>query len=157
MKEKEGYHKDKEILKFIIIVFIFLVILTLVYYFLFYTRVCKDKECFANSLVKCDKASWINDAEEATWLYTIKGISDSSCEVEVKLLIIKKGKIEMEKAQGKSMSCYIPLNTFVSPEQDLGRCSGVLKEEMQDLLIKRLHSYILENLGKVSEELTKPL
>lgn len=157
MTEKEGDYRNKEILKFIVVVFIFLLILTFVYYFFFYRRVCKDKQCFANSLVECNKAMWINDAEEATWLYTIKGASENNCEVEVKLLIIKKGKVEMEKAQGKSMTCSLPLNTFISPEQDLGRCSGLLKEELQDLLIRRLNSYILENLGQVSEELTKPI
>lgn len=157
MEEKESYYRNKEILKFIIIVFIFLVILTFVYYFFFYRKICQNKDCFANSLVKCNKAVWINDAEEATWLYTIKGASEKDCEVEVKLLIVKKGKVEMEKAQGKSMTCYLPLNTFMSPEQDLGKCSGLLKEELQDLLIKRLNSYIIENLGQVSEELTKPI
>lgn len=156
MKEA-GYYRNKEISKFIVIVLAFLTLISFTYYFYFYTKICNSKECFTESLVNCDKSSWINDAEEATWRYTIEGVSEDKCNVNVELLIIKKGKIEMEKAQGKSMVCSIPLYTLVSPEQDLSRCSGELKEEMQELLIKRLHSYILENLGKVSEELTKAI
>ncbi len=155
MIEKEGYYRTKEVLKFFIIFLVFLIVLISVYYFFFYTEVCNDKECFESFLAKCKRVEWINDAEEATWIYTIKGISEESCEVEVKLLIVKRGKIEMTKAEGKSMTCYLPLNTFMSPEQDLASCNGLLKEELQELLIKRLHSYILENLGKISEELTK--
>ncbi len=157
MPEKEDYYRSKEVLKFAIMVFIFLLILAFAYYFFFYTKTCKDKDCFANSLVKCSKARWINDAEEAAWLYTIKGVSGENCEVDAKLLIVKKGKAEMARAEGKSMTCELPLSTFISPEQDLSRCSGLLKEELQGLLIERLHSYILENLGKVGEELVKPI
>jgi hypothetical protein len=155
MAEKEGYYKSKEILKFLIISLLFLIILISVYSVFFYTRVCKDKQCFSSALIKCSRVVWINDAEEATWIYTIKGVFEDSCEVEVELSIVKKGGAEMAGAEGKSMTCYLPLETFASPEQDLGRCNGLLKEELQDLLIKRLHSYILENLGQVNEELTK--
>ncbi len=155
MVEEERYYRDQEILKFIIIIFVFLAVLTFVYFILFYTRECENRDCFSNALLKCNKAVWVNDVEEATWAYTIKGISEESCEVEVKLLVVKKGGVEMESVQGESMTCYIPLNTFISPEQDLGRCNGVLKEKLQEMLIKRLHSYILENLGEIGEELTK--
>ncbi len=155
MVEEGGYYRDQEILKFVIIIFVFLAVLTFFYFILFYTRECDNRDCFSSALLKCNRAVWVNDLEEATWAYTIKGISEENCEVEVKLLIVKKGRAEMESVQGEGMTCYIPLNTFMSPEQDLGRCEGVLKEKLQEMLIKRLHSYILENLGEISEELTK--
>ena len=164
MKEKEEFKKKKieyerkeELLKFIIILFIFLFILVIVYYFFLHTKKCPDQQCFADALLSCKKAKWTNDAEEATWIYTINGRSGDNCEVEVRLHTIKKGKLDLGKAEGKSMNCYLPIGVVESPEQDLGNCKGELKEDLQDLIIKRMHSYILENLGDIGEELISPL
>ncbi len=157
MIEKRGYYKSKEILKFAIVVSVSLCALMIIYYVFLYTETCKSEDCFITSLTKCRKARWINDAEEAIWLYTIKGISERSCEVEVKSLSIKKGKLDIGEAESKSMTCYLPLGTVSSPEEDLNRCTGELKEELQELIIKRIHSYVLENLGEISKEVTSPL
>jgi len=157
MRKKEVYKRNVEILKFIIVLLVFLSILIIIYYFFLYTKTCQDQECFTESLVRCKRARWTNDAEEATWLYTINGKSGKNCGIEVKLLVIKKGKIDIGKTEGKSMTCYLPLSIASSPEQDLGKCTGPLKEDLQDLIINRMHSYVLENLGEISEELIKPL
>ena len=151
------YKRGKEILKFVIVLVIFLAVLAVVYYLFFYAETCPDQECFSKAIVKCDRARWLNDAEEATWFYTIKGSSGGNCEIEVKLLNIKKGKTDIGKAEGKSMLCYTPLGVMTSPGKDLASCTGQLKEELQDLIIKKMHSYILENLGKINEELTKAI
>lgn len=154
---KEGGSRYAEILKSAIWILVFLIVLVVIYWSLLYTRTCENQECFNTYLLECKKAEWINDAEEATWLYTIKGISEKTCEVEVKLLVIKSGKMDMKEAEGKMMNCKIPEGVVTNPSQNLEYCSGLLKEEFQELIIKRMHSYILENLGEISEELTKPI
>lgn len=153
----KGYHKGEEILKFSIIVVLFLIVLLSVYYFFLYTKTCQAEECFYKALVSCKKAKWINDAEEGTWLYIIKGASGQNCRVEVKLLLAKEGILDIGKIEGKNMDCYLPPEIVAGPEQDLARCTGPLKEGLQNLVIKRMHSYILENLGEISEEMIKPL
>ena len=155
--KKEEYKRGSEIIKLIIIAVIFVGVLAIVYFLTIYTEKCSDNACFDTRLVNCKKATWINDAEEAAWLYSIKGKESGNCEVEVKLLLIKKGKAEIEKAEGKSMTCYLPLNTMSSPGENLEYCTGKLKEELQDIIIKRMHSYILDNLGEIKEELTRPI
>ena len=55
------------------------------------------------------------------------------------------------------MVCQTPLGSAVSPEQNLKNCNGKLKEDLQEIVIQRMHSYILKNVGEVSEELVKPL
>jgi hypothetical protein len=53
------------------------------------------------------------------------------------------------------MTCYYPLGTAAYAEKDLSKCHGLLKEELQTIIINKLHAYILENLGKVEEGLEK--
>ena len=155
--KKGVYRRNAEILKFVIAVVILLSVSAIVYYFFFYTKTCQDQECFSKSIVECKRVEWINDAEEAIWFYSIEGKSENKCEVEVKLLTVKKGKSDMGEAEGKSMLCYLPLNTMTSPGGDLEKCTGPLKEDLQSLIITRMHSYILENLGEISEEFVSPL
>ena len=157
MAKEEVYKKNIEVLKFVVVAIIFLAILIVVYYFFVYTEKCENENCFNEHLTKCRKTKWLNDAEEATWMYTIKGYFKKSCEVEVKVLNIKQGKLDIKEAEGKSMNCYISPGIIVKPAENIEYCTGELKEEMQDIIIKRMHSYILENLGEISEELTKPM
>ena len=51
------------------------------------------------------------------------------------------------------MKCLLPLGNINAPEGDISKCSGELKEEMQSLIIQKLHAYILDNLGKISSEM----
>ena len=152
-----GFDKKLEIIKLSILFFVLLVSCLLTYYFFFYERACLDKECFQKALVECKKAKWKNDMADATWLYTIKGPYKGKCEIEVKLLLAKEGKSDITEAEGKKMSCFLPLSIIENPEQDLNKCNGELKEELQGLMIKRMHSYILENLGEIGEELIQPI
>jgi len=39
------------------------------------------------------------------------------------------------------------------PESNIGKCTGLLKEGLQDLVIKKLHTYLVQNLGKLNLEL----
>jgi hypothetical protein len=149
----------KEKFKYKKIIILSLVLLVLIVVFLIYllypfTKECYDKECFSESLVNCEKAQWINDDQDATWFYSILGEKDRKCEIKVKLLQTKKGGLELRKIEGTSMVCELPLKTMLIPEQNLEKCHGLLKEGLQDLIIKKMHSYILENIGEITKNIT---
>ncbi len=119
------------------------------------TKECSNLECFNSALEKCKKAAWLSDENDAAWEYTIKGKANEECEVNVKLVEIKQGKTDVLKLQGMEMKCYVPAGFSGNPQADLSKCHGALKEEMQDVIINKMHSYILDNIGKISSDLTK--
>lgn len=160
-KKNKPYHLGIEIIKLIVIGMIIVLSSVAVYYFFFYSSSCENKDCFYSALVSCERVKWINDAQEASWLYTIEGKgrmpgaedTEAKCIVAVKLLQGKKGTTDIMSAEGKEMKCYIPLGTSTVPGQKLEFCTGELKEELQNLIIKRMHKYLLENLEGINEEI----
>jgi len=154
---KEEYPRRGWILKLLICVVVLLLVALILYYLFLYSRKCSDEACFNKNLVECRRAVWINDAEEATWLYAVRKKIKDGCEVKIQLRTIKQGPVDIGKTEGKSMKCYSPLGVMTSPGQDLTKCTGPLKEAFQDLIIKKMHAYILQNLGEINEELTKPI
>ena len=108
--EKEGaYRRHVEILKFLVVAAVFFGILLIAYLLVINTEKCLDQECFYSHLAYCDSASWDSDSPEATWGYVIKGETEGQCEVEAKLLLLKKGKVELEALQGESMKYLLSL------------------------------------------------
>lgn len=128
-----------------------------IYYAYFYMKQCNTLECFASAMEDCSRRSYISDIADTIISYTILGNADNKCEINVKLIRIKKGGAELAILEGKEMLCYTPLGVYTAPEKDLKNCHGILKEEIQELIIKRMHTQILENIGKISEETTKIL
>ena len=59
----------------------------------------------------------------------------------------------MEKLSGFNMVCTFPEGISTYPERDIERCHGRLKEELQKIVINRLHKYLIENLGEIEENL----
>lgn len=139
--------------RLILLIAIIILLGFLIYYIFFYSRLCTNSSCFADVQKKCSKFSYTDNAEEATWKYTIKGKAGEECKINVELLQAKKGNVELEKLEGLEMNCYIDLGFGGSPQSDLRRCHGLLKEELQQLLIQKMHSYILSNIGKIDEAL----
>ena len=54
--------------------------------------------------------------------------------------------------EGQSMTCMLPLGVVMAPESDIGICHGLLKEGLQDLVIRKLHTYLVQNLGRLNLE-----
>jgi hypothetical protein len=104
-------------------------------------------------MTKCKRASFVNEQTEASWGYEIKGKADNQCTIEVTLLLAKKGELRISEIVGDSMICSYKIGTATYAEKDLSVCHGLLKEELQTLIINKLHAYILENLGQVAEGL----
>ena len=61
----------------------------------------------------------------------------------------------MTSLEGEEMTCYTQLGSISSPQGNLANCHCLLKEDMQSLIINKLHNYIVVNLGTINEELEK--
>jgi hypothetical protein len=51
------------------------------------------------------------------------------------------------------MICSLERGVVIAPESSLDDCAGELKEGLQDLVISRLHKYIVQNIGKINADL----
>ena len=147
-------HRGKR-LNFDRVVMFFLIVLVLVavflVYYLFYDYdECFDEGCFFGALESCDKVTFVRVGEDVDWSYKVLGVSVGECDVDVELLRLKKGDLDLEVLDGESMVCDV-LGFKNYPEEDISRCSGKLKEEMQEIVIQRMHDYLLENLGDLEE------
>lgn len=143
---------DKEKRNFIIGLII-VVLLILGIYYAFKPDRCQDYECFRQHMVECNPAKYINEEREASWGYEVRGKVGNQCDVRVTLLMAKEGELKLTKFEGDYMDCYYPLGTAAFPDEDLGACTGVLKEDLQQRIIEKLHEYVLDNIGEIRGEL----
>jgi len=141
--------------KMFFLFFIILIVSILVfgsYFLFFYSKACPDMACFIKAMEKCNKVYVTKQDVNSDWKYRIIGSGfEESCRVRITLLKIKQGSIDGEKLQGKEMVCDLLKGDSQYPEKDLSRCTGQLKEEMQDLIIQRMHKYLLQNIGEVKQ------
>jgi hypothetical protein len=150
----QGYSKKAIGISFLI-VFIALILFAS-YFFFYYRRPCGTSGCFSEAGLSCKKVFWIREDAQASWYYEINGKSgDDNCKVGVKILKMKQGTIESEKLEGKEMDCIVDRRELTSPESDMAKCSGPLKEELQDIIIQRMHDYLLQNIGEIEEEFSE--
>ena len=102
-------------------------------------------------MVYCNKVKFIGGTD-MIFEYAIKGSSNGHCEVGVLLLQGELNNQDSIKLEGLEMSCFLPKGVVMIPESDIGRCHGLLKEGLQDLVIERLHTYLVQNLGQINLE-----
>jgi hypothetical protein len=114
---------------------------------------CSTEACFKTELWKCSKVSFLNAGENSTWMYKIEGFSGDECVVYAKAVSIKADVATGTALSGKDMTCYIPKNVLGSfmPEEKIEYCHGLLKEEIQRLMIEKMHLYIVQNIGKMNQ------
>lgn len=149
--------KSKAILISSIFVLVLIILLILAYFLFFYSRTCSDKECFDSALERCQRAHFIKTTTESKMQYSIEGKRANNCLVKVNLIKINQGNQELSKLEGKSMICSILYGSKQDPISNIEDCHGLLKEEIQEIIIKRMHSQIIENLEQIQEETTKVL
>lgn len=147
MNKKAGVGKK------ILLVAVVVVLAAAIYFTFFFSYKCDDMACFQTHQEKCAKTKFVNDLEDAAWKYFIKKKSNGECVVNVELLQVKKGSLDLQKLEGKNMDCYLKLGDTASPESDISNCHGLLKEGMQDMIINKMYSYILDNLGEIDTNL----
>jgi len=121
---------------------------------LFHFKKCGDKMCFYTELKDCQRARFIQDGN-MTFEYKILGLSKGECEINVKLLDAALPNSDLRKIKSKEMICHLPFRVLMQPESDISLCSGELKEAFQDLIINKLHVYIVKNLGEINSDLLK--
>ncbi|MBU3906841.1 MAG: hypothetical protein KKA64_01180 [Nanoarchaeota archaeon] len=141
--------------KIILFILIITVLIAAIYFTFFFSYKCEDIACFNAHKEKCSRVKFINDKEDVTWQYNIKGKTDGECKIDTKLLQVKLGAINVGKLEGQSMICYIPLGSTAEPGSDLSRCHGLLKEGLQEIMITNLHAEIRKNIGQIASELEK--
>ncbi len=144
----------KRIIIFVVIGIILIVCAVGAIYLTFFNiQQCSNYECWQKYMKICSKISFINEETEASWGYVIKEIKNKQCVIEVTMLQAKKGELGIEKLMGEKMTCYYPEGIVAYAQRDLSKCHGLLKEELQVIIINKLHAYILENLGKFEESI----
>lgn len=156
MKKKRINFKDyinySLFAKSLISVLIALVLVYLIWFLFFSYSPCNDLDCFNDRLSKCQRTIFVG-GEKNVFEYKIKGPSKEFCEVDVFLV---KGELSFSQArtlEGLEMTCFLLGGVVVRPESDLRSCSGPLKEEIQYLMIEKLHTYISDNLGRINLEI----
>ena len=148
MKKVERKHCG---LKWLIALVILAIIIYVVWFFFFSYASCDTWDCFNNKLGKCDRVKFIG-GDDMIFEYSIFGKSKDSCKVKVELLQGELNNQDSTKLEDLEMVCSLPLGVVMIPESDINRCHGLLKEGLQDLVIKRLHTYLVQNLGKLNLE-----
>lgn len=141
----------------ILLILILIVLSVAIYFSFFFAYSCDDLVCYQAHQKKCSPTKFVNDAEETTWKYHVKGKEDGRCEIKVTALQVKKGTIDKMQLEGKSMLCYLFIGDETNPESDISKCHGELKEELQDLIIQNLHKYIVDNLGNIGDALNETI
>ncbi len=137
----------------IIVLIIILVALAAIYYYVYSSsNTCDTDSCFTNALAKCDKTTYVRDDGTEILQYKILGTDEFKCSINVMILQVKTGTAELGVIEGKEMTCFIPFGSVTDPARDLENCHGLLKEEIQNIMIQRLHAQIIQNLDKINEE-----
>ena len=148
-----GVMKWKAVVVWVIVILILVSAGVALYLNYSYYPKCTSYECFKDSMVKCSRVSYVNDGAEATWEYKIEGTNKNSCQIMVTLLQAKEGSLGIDRLNGYSMECSYPIGISNYPEKDLTKCSGKLREELQTIIINKLHIYIINNLGALNESI----
>jgi len=145
----------KKLKKRVLIALIILMLVLVAYsiwFLFFHIKSCSDGNCFYKAMIESKRVSWVKSDEKATWLYTILGSRGEITRIEVKLLEIKQGSEELERLEGNKMICEVIKGDTRPPEEDVYQCTGPLREEIQEILIQRMHNYLLHNVGEIKKE-----
>jgi hypothetical protein len=92
-----------------------------------------------------------------TFEYKLKGWipinNEKICNINVKLLKGDLNNQDSLKLEGKEMKCSLPVGVVAAPESDIKKCTGPLKEGLQELIISKMHKYIVQNLGEINQDI----
>ena len=150
--KKRVRSKKRELVKLTLLVLVIVVAVGVVWANFFYYKSCENMTCFNDYLKDCKRARVVNSGE-MVFEYKILGNQGEDCVVDVKLI---RGDLSVQdslKLENKEMKCYIPSGLVILPESDIDNCHGLLKEGLQDLVIEKMHQYIVKNLGKINLDL----
>ncbi|MDP2924932.1 MAG: hypothetical protein Q8N99_01025 [Nanoarchaeota archaeon] len=150
--EDQGYENIKYRIAISLIILIIAIMIFLIFILAFYSKKCSDENCFFSSLNVCKRVNFIKEDSQSAWRYNIQGEAGNLCKVDIVLLKMKEGGYDTEKLQNEKMTCIIPKKLQGYPEEDLSKCSGKLKEDIQEIIIQKMHNYLLQNCGEIKKE-----
>lgn len=119
----------------------------------------RDKVCFREHLVECKTAKLITIKNDNVYSYTIGSSFGSGCDMYVRMERIALGADpQFERLlEGKEMVCSMPRQQI--PEIDVDNfntfidyCRGELKEGLYELIIQRMYTLVVKELGSIVEE-----
>lgn len=137
--------------KWLVALVVLAVIIYVVWFWFFSYASCDNWDCFNNKLEKCDRVKFIG-GDDMIFEYSVNGKSGDNCNVGVELLVGELNNQDSIALEGKAMTCSLPRGVIMLPESNIGYCHGLLKEGLQDLIIKELHSTLVQNLGRLNLE-----
>lgn len=149
----KGVSKNISKFKIMIALGIIVILIISTWLIFFYSPKCKNWNCFNEHLKKCERANFIGGTK-MIFEYSIEGNSGVGCKVNVKLLQGDMNNKDFKKLENQEMMCTLPKGLVIMPESDIGNCHGLLKEGLQDLIIEKLHTYLVQNLGKLNLEMS---
>src|SRR3989338_7409552 len=116
-------------------------------------RACESYQCFQQQMASCSQATYVNEEPEASWNYEIKNKMNGGCEIDVMLLQAKEGDLQLRNFEGHRMTCTYPLGVAAYPDKDMSLCHGLLKEDLQGLIIEKMHAYVDSRLSDIKDGL----
>ena len=143
--EKQHFFTWKKLVSVVVI----LVLAYATWLFFFNYEDCDSFECFTANLESCERARYVG-GNKMIFEYTILRATDDKCVVNVELLQGELNNQDSIILEGQEMICKVPKGIVMLPGSDISRCSGALKEGLQDLVIQKIHSYIVQNLGRIN-------
>ncbi len=147
LKEKKKFSLRTVDILAAIILLIYLLIS--VYSSYFYYKSCNDESCFSTYLGNCDRANYIKESN-LSLRYNILGYSMGACSVKVSLISNDISYNLGDSYKNSVMFCRLPLGIKDYPESNLGKCTGLLKEGIQEVLINRLKIEIIRNIDELN-------
>jgi hypothetical protein len=136
-------------------ILVIVIIVTIILMMIYFPKSCDNLQCFSESMADCEHASLVRVDSKASWYSEIKrGLDDNSCLVKVKLLKMNQGDIDVEYLEGLEMTCAVKKAETLFPEENMESCTGILKEELQGIIIEKMHNYIIKNINDIKESFT---
>jgi hypothetical protein len=144
--------------KVILGLIVLIVVFAAVYFTWYFEYDCEDIVCFQKHQAKCSRANYVFESDNTVLAYNTKYKDSGQCVTGVKMVAVKEGTADKRRLEGLSMDCWVQMGERITaPEKDLSECHGLLKEEIQEIMIQNAHSQIIANIGEISEELNKVL
>ncbi len=139
----------------------FLVIFLAGYYFGYVGESCgQDGACFNTKLAACKPSSFLNIKNNNVYSYKIANMFGKSCILTITLERTAVGTEPeiVSLLEGKSMRCHVPKKELQQVQVDkvnsiLQYCHGELKEGLYALIINRMYTYLIAQLGPIQEQI----
>lgn len=143
---------------------VLVVIVFFAYFFGLLKKTCNDDACFNDALKSCSMARYLKLQNYNYYEYSIEGGRQEDCLLTVTLVKMALGtpQEKIDLFEGKGMACMVPKTELANVKSDtvegiLEYCTGPLKESMYQLIIEKLYTLIVANMGGILGEMSDVL